>query len=71
MHTSSFSFLDHGNPTGFENFGSKFPKFRPPPACSHLARNFWFFAIFCEFGQILFKFIQNQSKFQIISAKNF
>ncbi len=40
------------------NFGSKFPKFRPPLKCSYLAWNFRFFAIFLN----LVKFYSNQFK---------
>jgi hypothetical protein len=49
------------------NFGSKFRKFRPHRNAHILSETFGFFVIFCEFDQILFRYIQNQSKFQKIS----
>ena len=61
-----FIFWDRDIATRVWNFGN----FAPTGMLTSRPKFFLFF-IFFEFGQILFKFIQNQSKFQIISAKNF
>ena len=57
------------------NFGTKFPKFRPPPKCSHVARNFRFFVFFLwiwsNFIQIHLKSVKISKKIRTKKSKIF
>lgn len=53
------------------NFGSKFLKFRSPPAKHKSPRIFWFLSNICNFGQNLFKSSYNMLKIQKTLAKKF
>lgn len=44
------------------NFGSKFPKFRPPPTRSKSPRNFWLLPNIFKFGQNMLKNKKNRPK---------